>query len=87
MFNSSPITKLNQLVAAAQTGKVELAYKQVLNLDNQLREYQSYHAVKANFECQLELFDEAKSSYRQAINKSQNGGERDFLLKQLAAIG
>ncbi|TDF34700.1 RNA polymerase sigma factor [Alteromonadaceae bacterium M269] len=86
-LNPSPVTKLNQLVAVAQTGKVELAYKEVLNLDNQLADYQPYHAVKANFECRLERFDEAKSSYRQAISKTQNGGERDFLLKQLATIG
>ena len=82
----SAITRLNQLVAIAQHQSVGDAYKALLDLEEELTSYQPYYATKAEFERQMQRYDEAAISYQQAIKMTQNGSERDFLLNQMQVM-
>lgn len=82
----SAITKLNQLVAIAQYTSYDDQYQRLINLESDLMNYQPYYATKAAFENQMMLYEQAESSYQQAIKMTQNGSERDFLFKQLHDI-
>jgi RNA polymerase sigma-70 factor (ECF subfamily) len=82
-----PVVALNRLVAVAELhgaaeGLAELDQADFSTLDN----YQPYHAARADLLARAGRRDEALGAYDRAIELSTNLVERDFLLRQRAAL-
>jgi RNA polymerase sigma-70 factor (ECF subfamily) len=82
-----PVVALNRLVAVAELhgaaeGLAELDQADFSTLDN----YQPYHAARADLLARAGRRDEALGAYDRAIELSTNVVERDFLLRQRAAL-
>jgi len=83
----NPVVALNRSVAVAELyGPVEglagLAEIDPASLDN----YQPYHAARADLLARAGRHDEAKAAYDRAIELTRNSVERDFLVRQRAAL-
>jgi RNA polymerase sigma-70 factor (ECF subfamily) len=83
----NPVVVLNRSVAVAELrGPVEglacLAEIDPTTLDN----YQPYHAARADLLARAGRRDEAESAYDRAIELTTNSVERDFLVRQRAAL-
>ncbi|MEP4100628.1 DUF6596 domain-containing protein, partial [Paraglaciecola sp.] len=83
-FNGSPMVLLNLLVAKSYTAELDKVYQELLLLEVQLPDYQPYYAAKSDIEGRLGLLVAANASLDKAIKLSQNGSERDFLLRKRA---
>ncbi|MEO9944986.1 sigma-70 family RNA polymerase sigma factor [Paraglaciecola sp.] len=83
-FNGSPMVLLNLLVAKSYTAELDKVYQELLLLEAQLPDYQPYYAAKSDIEGRLGLLVAANASLDKAIKLSQNGSERDFLLRKRA---
>jgi RNA polymerase sigma-70 factor (ECF subfamily) len=82
-----PVVALNRLVAVAELhgaaeGLAALAAVDFSTLDN----YQPFHAARADLLARAGRRDEALSGYDRAIELSTNVVERDFLVRQRAAL-
>jgi RNA polymerase sigma-70 factor, ECF subfamily len=78
----SPIVLLNQAVTIANSGNIQQGYERVCCLHQELSDYQPFYAAKADLEVKLGHPERAISTYTQAINKTRNGSERDFLMSR-----
>ncbi len=83
----NPVVALNRSVAVAELhGPVEglagLAEIDPASLDN----YQPYHAARADLLARAGRHDEAEAAYDRAIELTRNSVERDFLVRQRAAL-
>ena len=59
----------------------------LLELEDDLNNYQPLYAAKADMFRRLERHDEATTAYLQAIGLSHNDAERRFLEKRLKGLG
>jgi len=82
----SPIILLNHCVALFYAGSLDQSYQKVIELEPQLRDYQPYHAAKAEMEAELGDLTAAKESYILAIGLSKNDAEKQFLARQLRGL-
>jgi RNA polymerase sigma-70 factor (ECF subfamily) len=80
----SAVVELNRAAALAEAGDVEgaLALTEQLELDG----YHYLHAIRAELLRRLERTDEARVSYRRALELVSSDAERRFLEQQLAAL-
>ena len=83
----NPIVALNRSVAVAELhgpaeGLTALAQIAPTSLDT----YQPYHATRADLLARAGRHDEADAAYERAIELSTNTVEREFLLRQRAAL-
>ena len=83
----NPVVALNRSVAIAELhGPVEglaaLAQFEPATLDD----YQPYHATRADLLARAGRHDEAEAAYDRAIELTTNSVERDFLVRQRAAL-
>jgi RNA polymerase sigma-70 factor (ECF subfamily) len=81
-LNPSPVVKLNQSVALANSGNKELALVQLNKLEEALKDYQPFYAARADLARQLSKIELAIQSYQKAISMSKNAIERDYLIAQ-----
>ena len=82
-----PVIALNRSVALAELhgpdeGLAALADIDTATLDN----YQPYHAARADLLARTGRHDEALAAYDRAIELTANAVERDFLMRQRAAL-
>jgi RNA polymerase sigma-70 factor, ECF subfamily len=87
VLRPTPVIALNRSVAVAEchgasAGLVALGEVAPASLDN----YQPYHAVRADLLARAGFHDEADSAYDRAIELTTNTVERDFLVRQRAAL-
>lgn len=83
----TPVVALNWAVAMAETGHLDLALKQVEALEDDLRQFQPYHAAYADLLVKAGRKAEARSAYRTAIELSSTVASQSFLTGRLAALG
>jgi RNA polymerase sigma-70 factor (ECF subfamily) len=82
----SPVIRLNALVALAQSGKEKEALTQLNSLSTELANYQPFYAAAAYMQTKLNLISLAEKSYRKAVSLTQNGAEKEFLIRQLEKL-
>ena len=80
----SPVAALNRAVAVAETDGPATALSLVDQLD--LTEYRVFHAVRADLLRRLGRKVEAAEAYDEAIRRTENVVEREFLSRQRRAV-
>jgi RNA polymerase sigma-70 factor, ECF subfamily len=80
----SPVVALHRAVAVGEVegAEVALGLVDVLELDG----YQSFHAVRADLLRRLGRFGEAAAAYEEAIIRTENATEREFLAGRLRTL-
>jgi len=84
----SPVVSLNRAVAVgmAHGSEAGLAAVDALRDEPQLASYSYTAAARADFLRRLGRFDEARTSYEEALLLTENEVERDFLLRRLGEL-
>jgi len=84
----SPVVALNRAVAVGMADGPEagLAAVDALRDEPQLAGYSYTSAARADFLRRLGRYDEARTSYEEALLLTENEVERDFLLRRLRAL-
>ncbi len=80
----SPVVKLNQAVAFAETGEVEAALALVDELE--LDRYHYLHATRAELLRRLDRVEDARVAYGRALELVHSDAERRFLQRRLAEL-
>jgi len=83
-LTGSPVVELNRAAALAEAGEVETALALVDGLD--LDAYHYLHATRAELLRRLDRVDEARESYRRALELVSSDAERRFLERRLAEL-
>jgi RNA polymerase sigma-70 factor (ECF subfamily) len=83
-MTGSPVVRLNQAVAIAESGSPAAALELVDKLD--LHGYRYFHSTRAELLRRLGRTDEARVAYRQALELTRTEPERQFLRYRLAAL-
>ena len=84
----SPVVELNRAVAVAMRdgAATGLALIEALLARGELQEYRPAHAARAELCRRCGRFDDARASYKRALELTRQEPERRFLEKQLAAL-
>jgi RNA polymerase sigma-70 factor (ECF subfamily) len=84
-MDPSPVVRLNRAVAVAEVDgpATALSIVDTLPLDN----YHVFHAVRADLLRRLGRDAEAADAYREAIDRTGNAAERDFLDARFRTVG
>lgn len=82
----SPVVALNRAVATDRVSGPAAALAEVEPLEADLSGYRYLHAVKADLLRRLDRPTEARSAYETALELTDNGAERAFLLGRLAQL-
>jgi RNA polymerase sigma-70 factor (ECF subfamily) len=87
-MNPSPVVKLNWAVAIAMAeGPLHgLAFLNQLHLEEELGQYHLFHAARADLLRRAGAVNAARAAYTRALELCQNGSERAFLQRRLAAL-
>ncbi|MBL4630919.1 MAG: sigma-70 family RNA polymerase sigma factor [Paraglaciecola sp.] len=85
-IHPSPVVALNLAIAKANGGQLTQAYDDLVALNDELHQYQPYHASRGELESRLNLPEQAVISISRAISLSKNSTERDFLIKKRAQL-
>ena len=83
-MTGSPVVELNQAVALAEAGDVEVALALVESLE--LDRYHYLHATRAELLRRLERVEEARAAYVRALELVHSEAERRFLEGRLAEL-
>jgi predicted RNA polymerase sigma factor len=82
----TPVIRLGQAVALAETGHLEAGLALLNTLDGVLQSYQPYHAALADLTARAGQQARAEAAYRRAIDLASGEAERVFLAARLAAL-
>jgi RNA polymerase sigma-70 factor (ECF subfamily) len=80
----SPVVELNRAVAVAEAGAPEAALRIVDSLD--LGDYQYLHSTRGELLRRLGRREEARASFRRALELAASEPERRFLAQRLAEL-
>jgi len=80
------IVALNWAVVQAELGQKELALRKLNELQDELSEFQPWHAARAHVLSELGHLKEARDAYHEAINRVQNSANLTFLKGKLQQI-
>jgi RNA polymerase sigma-70 factor (ECF subfamily) len=82
-----PVTALNRSVALAELHGAAAGLAALVDIDTAtLDNYQPYHAAHADLLARAGRREEARATYDRAIELTANAVERDFLMRQRAAL-
>ena len=81
----SSVVELNEAVAIAEAGEVEVALDLVERLE--LDRYHYLHATRADLLRRLDRVEEARAAYERALELVHSEAERRFLERRLAELG
>jgi RNA polymerase sigma-70 factor (ECF subfamily) len=79
----SPVVLLNRIVALAEVKGAREALTEMKELQNPLKDYYLYYAIKGDLLRWLGEDDDAKEMYRKALKLSGNKAEKAFLKKKI----
>ncbi|MEO4049197.1 RNA polymerase sigma factor [Pseudomonas sp. CAU 1711] len=84
----SPVVELNRAVALAMRDGAEAGLRQVEAIleRGELADYHLAHAARADLNRRLGRWGEARNAYQRALQLSQQGIDRQFLERRLAAL-
>lgn len=85
-YEPTPVIVLNAAVAAAEAGEPARALAVVNGLEDELSEYQPWHAARAALLAMNGKIAEAITAYQHAITNAPGPAEALFLQKRLAAL-
>jgi len=77
---------LNWAVVLAELGQKELALRKLNDLQDQLSEFQPWHAARAHVLSELGHLKDARIAYHEAIKRAQNSGSLVFLNEKLQQL-
>jgi RNA polymerase sigma factor (sigma-70 family) len=78
-YEPTPIVRLNMAVAAAETGELKSALAELAKLEEELIDYQPFHAARAEFLARDGQKEAARTAYSEAIRLSQSAADVAFL--------
>jgi RNA polymerase sigma-70 factor (ECF subfamily) len=81
-LDGTPVARLNHAAAVALAGDVEEGLRLIDDIDG-LDEYRHYHSAKADLLRRLGRSEEARTAYRRALELTDDGPERRFLVGRL----
>ncbi|MFN6558663.1 MAG: RNA polymerase sigma factor [Nostoc sp. ChiSLP01] len=82
----SPIVSLNRAVAISMVSSPQTALELIDGLAQELDGYHLFHAARADLLRRMGAFQEAATSYTQAISLVTNDSERRFLERRLRSV-
>ena len=82
-FEPTPVVALNWAAVLAETGLPELALQKLSALEEELSDFQPWHAARASVLRTMGRTEEAKAAYRTAIELAPNEASRLFLQAEL----
>lgn len=82
----TPVVALNRAVAVSRAHGLEAGLAAVEALSDALADYQSFHAVRADLLAQLGSRREAIAAYDEALARTRNPTERQFLEERRSAL-
>ena len=85
-FEPTPVVHLNRLVALAETGQVAAALAQLETLQDDLADYQPYHAARADLLARTGQPRAARAAYDQAIARATHAADAAFLRQRRAEL-
>lgn len=83
----TPVVALNHAVALAEAGDRETALLRLVELQDELADYQPFHAAHAELLSRTGRTAEARAAYATAIRLAASPADRAFLQARLAALG
>jgi RNA polymerase sigma-70 factor (ECF subfamily) len=83
VFDRSPLVRLNRAVALGRVAGAEIALAEVDRLEQALRAYRLWHAVRASLLRSLGRHGEADRGDEEALARTSNEAERRLLLARL----
>ncbi|MET9830110.1 sigma-70 family RNA polymerase sigma factor [Streptomyces sp. NPDC006385] len=85
----SPVVALNRAIAVGQAYGPAAGLEALgeLSAEPQLTGYQYFAAARADFLRRLDRMDEARAAYREALARTENAVEREFLRSRLEELG
>ena len=86
-LSPNPVYLLNRAVALSYAAGAEDALNALAELETGLRDYQPFHAAKADFQRRLRRLEAARMSYQRAIDLSNNESEKEFLRNRMWTMG
>jgi RNA polymerase sigma-70 factor, ECF subfamily len=84
--SQNPVYRLNKAVAVSYFANSNNALQELDKLSDDLKNYQPFHAARADVLRRLGRYTDAKQAYVKAIELSQNKVERDFLALRCANL-
>ena len=85
-FEPSSVVALNWAVVLSELGEEQLALDKIETLRAELAEFQPWYAAQAHVLTKLGRFEEARVAYAEAIEKSQNMANTQFLNTKLSQL-
>lgn len=85
-MTSSPVIELNRAVAVAMSGDPADGLALIDPLEDQLGDYQPFHAARADLLRRAGRWAESVAAYRKAIDHTTNAAERQFLAGRLSEV-
>jgi RNA polymerase sigma-70 factor (ECF subfamily) len=82
----TPVVALNRAVAVSRAHGLEAGLAAVEALSDALADYQSFHAVRADLLAQLGSRREAIAAYDEALARTRNPTERQFLQERRSVL-
>lgn len=86
-FEPTSVVALNWAVVLSELGQEQLALVKIESLQEALADFQPWYAAYAHVLTKLGRYDEARVAYGQAIERSQNDANRNFLTAKLCQPG
>ena len=76
------IVRLNRAVALAEASAIETGLAELDLLADELKDYQPFHAAKAELLARLGLKSEARAAYATAIANASSSADADYLTQR-----
>jgi RNA polymerase sigma factor (sigma-70 family) len=86
-YEPTAIVRLNRAIAMAETGAMERSMLELDALAEELKDYQPFHAAKAELMARNGRTSEARSAYGKAITLAQSKADAAFLKAKLDGLG
>ncbi len=88
-LNPSPVARLNHAVAVAMASgpRAGLSLIEPLMASGELADYVPLYIARADLLRRADCVPEARAAYQEALARTQNASEREFLHRRLAALG
>ena len=83
----TPVVRLNRAIALSHTDGAAHALTLLDELAPALDGYHLYHAVRADLLRRLDRREAAAAAYDEAIARTENAAEREYLQRRLAELG
>lgn len=86
IFEPTPVVALNWAVVMGELGNLDLAYQKIRALEEQLGQFQPWHAAHGEVLQKMGEIDAARNAIKTAIEMAPNKADRLFLEAKLASL-